>query len=100
MTSPLYHGAVLCVSHTAADYGPTNHCRIDPVDGGRARDNGANIQNLHVAIYGVLLMKKRQFSSIACLMGSSSWWQRHTSVADLGGGGGGVEGARPPLTYG
>ena len=78
MTSPLYHGAVLCVSHTAADHGPTNHCRIDPVDGGRARDNGANIQNLHVAIYGVLLMKKRQFSSIACLMGSSSWWQRHT----------------------
>ena len=68
MTSPLYHGAVLCVSHTAADYGPTNHCRIDPVDGGRARDNGANIQNLHVAIYGVLLMKKRHFSSIACLM--------------------------------
>ena len=44
MTSPLvlYHGAVLCVSHTAADHGPTNHCRIDPVDGGRARDNGAN----------------------------------------------------------
>ena len=46
MTSPLYHGAVLCVSHTAADHGPTKHCRIDPVDGGRAtysRDNGANV---------------------------------------------------------
>ena len=62
MTSPLYHGAVLCVSHTAADHGPTNHCR-------RMEVVHVTMERMysepHVAIYGVLLMKKRHYCMLA-----------------------------------